>query len=63
MFNNNDMILHLLGYLTEEQWIDAYAQQHYQEDKDSIREYAQIVARHYNMNWSEKMGNIFKFPL
>ena len=62
MFDNNGMILHLLSYLTEEQWIDAFEKQHYQEDKDSIREYAQIIARQYNLQWSEKMKKIFKFP-
>lgn len=53
MFNDSATTLHLLGYLTEEQWLDAFGTAGI--DKEYLKDYAKEVAKQYNMKWSEKL--------
>jgi len=59
MFDNDYATIHLLGYLTEEQWIDSLSQHGLPGGvRDSIKEYAKAVDRSYSTGWSDKLRKL-----
>ena len=49
----NDELIHMLGYLTQEQWEDAFALEDL--DKDNLKELLQTVDKRYGMEMYENI--------
>jgi len=52
--DNKQVLMHMLGYLTEEQWLDALSQAPGQNSRSEVKDLAKQVSEHYQVGWSEK---------
>ena len=52
--DNKQVLMHMLGYLTEAQWLDALSQAPGLNSRSEVKDLAKQVSEHYNLGWSDK---------
>ena len=58
------VLLHMLGYLTEAQWLDALTQSPGLHSRDTVKDYARQVYEYYPcLGWEEKTLKKLDLPL
>ena len=59
----DEVLLHLLGYLTEAQWLDALTQAPGLNSRDKVKDYASQMDEHYrSLGWLDKTREKLGLP-